>query len=172
MFVRLTPFPLFLDVYTRQTRQSDNTYEDLEPEDSVMDMAKIVRQEFPGMFHGGDRGESSATSSSTTTLGGSIVAELLKSPQIQQVLSNLVSQNFQSSEFKTTVQVLMKELWTDLVEDPETLKQVIHLLQYTIQDETFSRTIDDRSGAAFGSILADSDGNNNRLVPQMKIAYH
>jgi hypothetical protein len=118
-------------------RRSDNTYEDLDPEDPVMDMAKMVRQELPGMFRGDGGGETSSTTATTTTLGGldMIAAELLKSPQIQQAVSNLVAQILQSPEFKRTVQVLIKELWTDLVEDPETLKQVIHLLQYAIQDE-------------------------------------
>jgi hypothetical protein len=134
--VTLIAIIIVAPMVVRQMRRSDNTYEDLDPEDPVMDMAKMVRQEFPGMFRGGDSGESANTSSSTH-LGGldSIVADLLKSPPIQQALSNLVQQILQSPEFKQTVQVLLKELWTDLVEDPETLKQVIHLLQYAIQDE-------------------------------------
>jgi hypothetical protein len=84
--------------------QSDNTYEDLDPEDPVMDTAKMVWQEFPGMFHGDGELATSTTSSSSSTLGGLnlTVAELLKSPQIQQALSNLVKQILQYPKFKRT----------------------------------------------------------------------
>lgn len=64
-----------------------------------------------------------------------IVADLLKSPQIQEAATSLVTKIIQSSQFKTACQLLLKELLKDLLEDPETLKQVIHLLQNAIVDE-------------------------------------
>jgi uncharacterized membrane-anchored protein YjiN (DUF445 family) len=120
-------------------RRSDSTYEDLDPEDPVNDMAKMIRHEYmekKQRQQGQEDGEST-TASSSPHLGGmdSIVADLLNSPRVQQAVNNLVVQVLQSPQFKKTCQILLKDLWTDLVEDAETLKQVIHLLHNAIQDE-------------------------------------
>lgn len=114
-------------------RRSDSTYEDLDPEDPVNDMAKMVRLEYKRQHQELNDGESETTSH----LGGmdSIVADLLRSPQVQKAINHLVTQVLQSPQFKKSCQILLKELWTDLVEDPETLKQVVHLLYNAIQDE-------------------------------------
>ena len=122
-------------------RRSDSTYEDIDPEDPIADMARIVRQEYLEQQYrqrqqaNGD--DDSGSAAPTTHLGGmdSIVADLLNSPQVQKAVNNLVAQVLQSPQFKTACQVLIKELWSDLVNDPETLKQVIHLLYNAIQDE-------------------------------------
>lgn len=115
-------------------RRSDSTYEDLDPEDPVADLAKLVREEYRNYLLGtGDEGGNGASS----RLGGldTLVADLLESPVIQQAITNLVVQVLQSPHFKQACQVLLSELWTDLVNDPETLQQVIHLLQHAIQDD-------------------------------------
>jgi hypothetical protein len=109
-------------------RNSDSTYdEDLDGEDPVAEMARVVRQEFGIGKADGD----------SSLLGGfdSIVADLLNSPRVQQGITDLVVKVLNSPEFKTTTQVLLRELWNDLVNDSETLAQVIHLLQNVIQDE-------------------------------------
>jgi uncharacterized membrane-anchored protein YjiN (DUF445 family) len=64
-----------------------------------------------------------------------IVADLLRSPQIQEAVNDLVANVVQSQQFKKACQLLLKELLRDLLDDPETLKQVIHLLQNAIVDE-------------------------------------
>ena len=129
------PFSLSHTHIHRQMRRSDSTYEDLDPEDPVTDLAKVVRQEYRNflMGTGGDTSEADGSS----RLGGldTLVADLLESPVIQQAITNLVTQVLESPQFKKTCQVLLSELWSDLVNDPETLKQVIHLLQHAIQDE-------------------------------------
>lgn len=110
-------------------RNSDSTYdEDFDGEDPVAEMAKVVRDEF------GVGGEGLLSS---VGVGGldSIIADLLKSPRVQQGVSDLVTKVLSSPEFKRTTQILLRELWNDLVNDPETLAQVIHLLQNVIQDE-------------------------------------
>jgi uncharacterized membrane-anchored protein YjiN (DUF445 family) len=107
-------------------RKSDSTYEDIDPEDPVADLAKIVRNVYDG-----DKAEHSARPLALD----SILSDLLKSKQFQEAVSQLVTQVIQSPEFKKATSVLLKELWTDLIKDPETTAQVIHLLQYAIQDE-------------------------------------
>jgi uncharacterized membrane-anchored protein YjiN (DUF445 family) len=122
-------------------RRSDSTYEDLDPEDPVSDMAKMVRQEY---LEKKERQEQDGESTSAFPhLGGvdSIVADLLNSPRVQEAVNNLVTQVLQSPQFKKSCQILLKELWTDLVEDAQTLKQVIHLLHNAIQDEQIKEAV-------------------------------
>jgi hypothetical protein len=107
-------------------RKSDSTYEDIDPEDPVADLAKIARNEYYG-----DKAEHSGRPLALD----SILSDLLKSKQFQEAVSQLVTQVIQSPEFKKAAQALLKELWTDLIQDSETTAQVIHLLQYAIQDE-------------------------------------
>ena len=123
----------------RHMRRSDSTYEDLDPEDPVTDMARIVRDEFLRtssafeMLSGNGDGQQERHGS---TLGiDSILAELLKSKQVQDAITSLVTKVIESPEFKRACQVLLRELWNDLVQDPETLSQVVHLLQHAIKDE-------------------------------------
>jgi hypothetical protein len=105
-------------------RGSDSTYDDLDPEDNVTDLAKIIRDEYFRM---------------STLIGSvgidSILSDLLKSQQLQDAVTGLVTKVLGSPEFKAACQVLLKQLWNDLIQDPETLAQVIHLLQHALQDE-------------------------------------
>jgi hypothetical protein len=111
-------------------RRSDSTYEDIDPEDPVMDLAAMIRGEYFGPEEDGE-----IEGGARSALGlHRIIADLLKSPQVGEAATQLVTNIIQSPQFKRACQVLLKELWTDLVEDPETLKQVIHLLQNAIQD--------------------------------------
>ena len=64
-----------------------------------------------------------------------ILSELVQSKALQQAAQQFVLQIVQAPEVKQALQRLLVSLWTDLVEDPETIKQVIHLLQIVIQDE-------------------------------------
>lgn len=112
----------------RHMRRSETKYdEDLDPEDPVADLAKIVRDEYSG--------KSPEEITHSPLALDSILSDLLKSKQFQQAVSSLVTQVVQSPEFKRACQVLLKELWNDLITDPETTKQVIHLLYNAIQDE-------------------------------------
>jgi hypothetical protein len=124
-------------------RGSDSTYDDLDPEDNVTDLGKIIRDEYfrtstlLGSLGGGDgEGESSSQHQHGSALGiDSILSDLLKSQQLQDAVTGLVTKVLGSPEFKAACQVLLKQLWNDLIQDPETLAQVIHLLQYALQDE-------------------------------------
>lgn len=131
----------------RRMRSSDGTQFD--PEDPVMDLARMIRSEYlesikRNMIHeeeDDDESEEETEENKEKTRGRTalgldrIVADLLKSPQIQQAATNLVTSILQSAQFKTACQLLLKELLKDLLDDPDTLKQVIHLLQNAIKDE-------------------------------------
>eukprot|EP00934_Nitzschia_sp_Nitz4_P005314 Nitzschia sp. Nitz4//scaffold32_size149145//69827//74087//NITZ4_002882-RA/size149145-processed-gene-0.96-mRNA-1//1//CDS//3329548078//5304//frame0 len=116
----------------RHMQRSDTNYDDLDPEDPIADLANFVRAEYRkggiGLANGdGEQGANSAM--------GGLVADLLRSPQIQNAVNDLINSIITSPQFKKSCSILLKELWADLVEDPETLKQVIHLLYNAIQDE-------------------------------------
>ena len=117
-------------------RQSDSTYDDIDPEDPVMDLARMLQDGKLNWRGGNDDDMKEGGSSSSSSMGlDRIVVDLLKSPQIQEAANNLVTKVIQSSQFKTACQVLLKELLQDLLDDPDTLKQVVHLLQHAIVDE-------------------------------------
>ncbi|KAL3901081.1 MAG: hypothetical protein SGARI_006127, partial [Bacillariaceae sp.] len=103
---------------------------DVDPEDPVMDLAKMIRNEYFGLQDGEDG------TGGVSAMGiDKIVADVLRSPQIQEAVNDLVVKVIQSPQFKNACQVLLKELLRDLLDDPDTLKQVIHLLQNAIADE-------------------------------------
>jgi hypothetical protein len=103
---------------------------DVDPEDPVMDLAQMIRKEYLG-----DTGEVGEGNSASAMGLDRIVADLLRSPQIQEAVTNLATNVIQSQQFKRACQVLLKELLKDLLDDQDTLKQVIHLLQNAIADE-------------------------------------
>jgi len=127
----------------QSSERDDNHYGD----DPVMDLARMIRGEYLELTNRGKANEENEdgenveddeerTGRRTSALGlDRIVADLLKSPQIQEAATNLVTKVIQTDQFKTACQVLFKELLKDLLDDPDTLKQVIHLLQNAIVDE-------------------------------------
>ena len=116
-------------------------------DDPVMDLARMIRGEYLELTNRGKGNEENGdgenveddeerTDRRTSALGlDRIVADLLKAPQIQEAATNLVTKVIQTDQFKTACQVLFKELLKDLLDDPDTLKQVIRLLQNAIVDE-------------------------------------
>ena len=131
----------------QRMQSSDDQYNVIDPEDPVMDLARMIRGEYlesikRSMGNVENEDQEDAEDNKERTGGRAsamgldrIVADLLKSPQIQDAATTLVTKIIQSSQFKTACQLLLKELLKDLLEDPDTLKQVIHLLQNAIVDE-------------------------------------
>ena len=112
----------------------NNKYGYLDPQDDpVMDLAGMIRNEYWGIEEDDDI-ETNENSESFMGLNR-IVADLLKSPQIQEAVTNLLTKVIESSQFKTACQLLVKSLLRDLLNDPDTLNQVVHLLQNAIVDE-------------------------------------
>jgi len=135
----------------QRMRASDgdgSQYNVIDPEDPVMDLARMIRAEYlesikRSMGNNEENEDEEKADDDEKRTGGRtsamgldrIIADLLKSPQIQEAATSLVTKIIQSSQFKTACQLLLKELLKDLLEDPDTLKQVIHLLQNAIVDE-------------------------------------
>uniref|UniRef100_A0A7S4EH49 Uncharacterized protein n=1 Tax=Pseudo-nitzschia australis TaxID=44445 RepID=A0A7S4EH49_9STRA len=81
-----------------------------------------------------DQNDDSSSTSSAMGLDR-IVADLLKSPQIQEAATTLVTNIIQSPRFKTACTLLLRELLKDLLDDPDTLAQVVRLLQKVVADD-------------------------------------
>jgi uncharacterized membrane-anchored protein YjiN (DUF445 family) len=111
--------------------RSDSTYEGIDPEDPVMDLAQMIR----GEYWRTDGGDEVDEGGSTSAIGlDRIVADVIRSPKVEEAVTNLVTKVIQSPQFKRACQLLLKELLHDLLNDPDTLKQVIHLLNNAIKD--------------------------------------
>jgi len=122
----------------RRMQRSDAMYGEIDHEDPVMDLARMIRGEYWGDDENDDEenGNDTKQSGTSSPMGlDRIVVDLLKSPQIQEAAITLVTKVIESSQFKISCQVLLKELLQDLLADPDTLKQVIYLLQNAIVNE-------------------------------------
>jgi len=60
--------------------------------------------------------------------------KFLNSKGLQQATQQFIIRILESPEFQTALRRLIKAFWSDLVSDPETIAQVIRLLQVAIQD--------------------------------------
>lgn len=115
-------------------RRSDSTYEGIDPEDPVNDLAQMIRGDH--WTTSIEEEEEGLEGVSTSAMGlDRIVADVIKSPKVEEAITNLATKIIQSPQFKRACQVLLKELLQDLLDDPDTLKQVIHLLNHAIQDQ-------------------------------------
>lgn len=70
----------------------------------------------------------------TSSVVETVLKDVFKSRALQAAAQEFVVQIIQSDPFKEAVGRLVKELWTDLVTDPETLAQVVELLRKAIED--------------------------------------
>ena len=62
---------------------------------------------------------------------------------VQDALIQLSARVVQSPEVLQAAKILVKNLFTDLINDPDTLTQVVELLNNAIQDETTRKAVAD-----------------------------
>jgi uncharacterized membrane-anchored protein YjiN (DUF445 family) len=72
-----------------------------------------------------------------------LAADFIKSKILQDAITHLVTSIIQSEEFKNACQTLLKTLWNDLINDPETTAQVVQLLNNAIQDDAIKAAVQD-----------------------------
>lgn len=65
----------------------------------------------------------------------SLFTDVINSEALQNAITTLLSNIVTSSQFKGACQMLLKNLWDDLIKDPETTAQVVALLNTAIKDE-------------------------------------
>ena len=99
-------------------KRSNSTYQQDLTEDPVDDLNRLFRQEFEG---GRNPFEV-------------LFRDILQSKALQDAAQQFVVQLLASDAVKRSLSRLVQQLWSDLVTDPETLAQIIRLLQIAIQD--------------------------------------
>ena len=131
-------------------RKSDNQYEDIEVDDPVAHTEKNFRREFmeaqlaEGLLfnvlgEGIDIVGPDQPRSVITTVD--MITDVLNSETLHSALASLITRVLDSEQFQKACQTLLKNLWNDLVNDPETTAQVIQLLQNAIQNREIQRSV-------------------------------
>lgn len=69
-----------------------------------------------------------------------LVSDVLNSEALQSAITTLITRVVGSEQFQTACQMLLKNLWDDLINDPETTAQVVALLNTAIQDERIKKS--------------------------------
>jgi hypothetical protein len=105
-----------------QMKKSDSTYEEITGDDPVDNFTTMVRRGW-----GNDDEENKNPVEY-------MLRDVMQSKALQQAAQQFVIQIMESNDFKAALNRLVKDLWKDLVEDPETINQVVKLLQIAIQD--------------------------------------
>lgn len=69
-----------------------------------------------------------------------LVSDVLNSDALQNAITNLIARVVGSVQFQSACQMLLKNLWDDLINDPETTAQVVALLNTAIKDERIKKS--------------------------------
>jgi hypothetical protein len=128
-------------------RKSDSTYEDIETDDPVALTEKLYRRELMEEqkrrndrdSEGKGTGQTSRPRSIVNTVD--MIAEVLNSEPLQSAFASLITKVLDSDKFQKACQTLLKNLWNDLVNDPETTAQVVQLLLNAIQNKEIQRSV-------------------------------
>mmetsp|Transcript_2725 Transcript_2725/g.4046 ORF Transcript_2725/g.4046 Transcript_2725/m.4046 type:complete len:429 (-) Transcript_2725:1166-2452(-) len=127
-------------------RQSESTYEELETDDPVALIERIYRQEnlmehyYQYRSRLTEEGKLPQKPQTITSLVDA-VTDLLSSEALKSAVASVMIQVLESSQLQKALQKLLKNLWDDLINDPETTAQVVHLLQNAIQNRQIQEAV-------------------------------
>jgi len=119
-------------------KQSDNLYKEFEVDDAIFHEMKNIQEELRSVGHNIDGLGNERKKAENQTVG--ILAAALNSDALQKPLASLFASVIASPQFQNSCQQLVKNLWNDLIQDPETTAQVIQLLNTAIQDEKIKKS--------------------------------
>jgi len=114
--------------HMKEAAAEDDDYGDrLSTEDFVDEFAKLARTEWGTEINAEEETD-------PKNVVEVLLKDVFKSTALQHAAQEFVVQILQSDRFKEAVSRLVKELWSDLVNDPETVAQVVKLLEIAIQN--------------------------------------
>eukprot|EP00546_Thalassionema_frauenfeldii_P006474 CAMPEP_0178929196 /NCGR_PEP_ID=MMETSP0786-20121207/20418_1 /TAXON_ID=186022 /ORGANISM="Thalassionema frauenfeldii, Strain CCMP 1798" /LENGTH=451 /DNA_ID=CAMNT_0020605331 /DNA_START=328 /DNA_END=1683 /DNA_ORIENTATION=- len=131
---------------TKHMKQSDSTYEELETDDPVALIERIYRQEnlmehyYQYRSRLTEEGKLPQKPKTITNLVDT-VTDVLSSEALKSAVASVMIQVLESSQLQKALQKLLKNLWDDLINDPETTAQVVHLLQNAIQNQVIQKAV-------------------------------
>lgn len=120
--------------HMKQRASTEHGYEDrLQTDDPVDEFVKLARREWSTINGNVDDEETSTgNEENNQKFIEVILKDVLQSKTVQHAAQEFVIQIVQSERFQSTIQHFVKELWNDLITDPETVAQVIKLLEVAI----------------------------------------
>ena len=152
----------FFTFYFRKMKESDRDYEETDLEDALNREMMGVSHDIP---KGGDLLSlmeqlvwENATNRSGKKLFSSIeeddddnnkavkntvdvVSDVFQNDALQQAIASLIVRVVESQPFQDAAHRLIRNLWNDLVNDPETLQQIVILLNNAIQNEQIKKSV-------------------------------
>ena len=128
-----------------QIRQLDFTpkqeYQEADVEEELYDQMKDVSNDLDGELAKhvlpGQLSHQLAEGGKTKAVDNTVnlVKDVISSDALQSGLTTLLARVVGSNQFQNACQMLLKNLWDDLISDPETIAQVVALLNTAIKDE-------------------------------------
>jgi len=119
-------------------------YNEVEVEDDIYnqmrDVSTEVRGEITKRVLGKELAEMVEAENKAAGNTADVVADVLNSEALQNAIASLITRVVGSVQFQSACQTLLKNLWQDLIHDPETLAQVIALLNTAIKDEKIKKS--------------------------------
>ena len=108
---------------SREMQKSNRTMDDIGvTDDPVDDFPQLARVEWLELGH------------SNPNVLEDVLKDVVRSKALQEAAQQFVVQILQSAAVQAALHHLVKQVWTDLIQDPETLTQIIHVLHVAIQD--------------------------------------
>lgn len=141
---------LLTPIVIEQMKHSDSTYEEVEVDDAVRNAVSDIAKDIEGTdidrafgIERKPRSLSEEEEDESTAVGNTInvVSDVLNSEALQSAIASLVTRVVQSSQFQNACQTLLKNLWNDLVNDPETTAQIVQLLNNAIKNDEIKRSV-------------------------------
>ena len=121
--------------HMKRAATDEDYYEDrLQTEDFVDEFAKLARTEWGTEILTDDKQDSK-------NVVEVLLKDVFQSAALQHAAQEFVVQILQSDRFREAVRRLVQELWSDLVSDPETVAQVVKVLEVAIQNPDIKRAV-------------------------------
>lgn len=70
-----------------------------------------------------------------------MIIDILESKEIEDAVTGFFTRVIESDKVQAAIQKVVQKLWYDLVNDPETVQQVVHLLNIAIQNEAIKKSV-------------------------------
>jgi membrane-associated HD superfamily phosphohydrolase len=109
--------------------------------DVIDDFTKLARTEWGKVSSDADDETADGEHRNNNNALDVILQDVLQSHTLQQVAQQFVIGVISSDVVKVALQRLLAELFSNLIQDPETLAQIIQVLHRVIQDETMKQAL-------------------------------
>jgi len=124
-------------------KASSSTYDEIDIEDAIRHEIENITHDMHGdILHFLDRTHIMTTSDEIKSSGNTIdiIKEVMNSEALRNAITSLVSRIITSTQFQMACKQLIHNLWNDLIHDPETMTQLVQLLNNALNNEIIRRS--------------------------------